>query len=702
MRSQGKCIIPVLFSFLFFFSSAFIYSQENLYLLDKKLLEAIQNEVSGERAWDMVSKITRFHRIRGGGEGSDYNRCIDFLVEELKKIGLQEVKVKRYRADGFQKYFLWRSLVGWRAKEAELWLVEPYKKLLARYSDQAVSLMPYSQGGEAESEVVHVGKGKSEEDYKDKDVKGKLVFATGGGGSQVHRQAVINRGALGVIVGPSDRGDRLQFPDLIEVNRLSPKGEEVQKTGFGFALSRRQEKEILSLFQKGKKVIMKAKVEAELFDGEMPVLEAKIIGSEYPSQEVIIMGHLDHYKPGANDNASGSAGMVEMARNILDLVQRGGILPPKRTIRFLWLPEIHGAAAYLTEHLDLKDKGIAGMNLDMIGENYYLCESSFYLIQSPNSVPGYINDVLLNLTEWLDDQAFYSPRGSRLRFNFRVAPFWGGSDHIMFNDSALSIPTPMLGHADVFHHTNLDTPDKCDPTEMKRIISLSLAATILIANAGEEEALKIAREVYTRATLRMTERTRKSLGLLHQGAEEPKMIKSLVELYSNILNYPHVQASLESSNIREVKELCQEKPSENFIDTLADNLKFQAAQERKKIDSMYELLCRLHKMKKETFQPTELYEKAASLTPKRLFKGPLPWSYAQENLSKEDFKRYQKYNEKEGRNFGSKIYEIINLMDGQRNLLAIRHIVSCEYDETDVEFVLHFVEDLKKMGLVEF
>ena len=150
-----------------------------------------------------------------------------------------------------------------------------------------------------------------------------------------------------------------------------------------------------------------------------------------------------------------------------------------------------------------------------------------------------------------DDQAFFSPRGTRLRFNFRVAPFWGGSDHIMFNDSAFSIPTPMLGHGDVFHHTNLDTPDKCDPTEMKRIISLSLAATILIANAGEGEALKIAREIYSRAALRMTERTKKSLGLLHQFSVEPKKRQSLAELHSNILNYPQVQARIESANLEE-------------------------------------------------------------------------------------------------------------------------------------------------------
>ena len=91
MLTRAKKTFLTIFTLLLLSSSFFIYSQENPYLLDKDLLEAIQNEVSGERAWDMVSKISRFHRIRGGGKGSDYNRCVDFLVEELKKIGLGKI-----------------------------------------------------------------------------------------------------------------------------------------------------------------------------------------------------------------------------------------------------------------------------------------------------------------------------------------------------------------------------------------------------------------------------------------------------------------------------------------------------------------------------------------------------------------------------------------------------------------------------------
>lgn len=133
MSKRARVISLILTTILFLSCSLFFYSQQNLYLLSKELLNTIQNEVSGERAWDMVSNISRFHRNRGGGKGSDYNRCVEFLEEELRKIGLKDIKIKRYLADGSKKNFLWRSLVGWRVKEAELWLLEPHKKFLKSY-----------------------------------------------------------------------------------------------------------------------------------------------------------------------------------------------------------------------------------------------------------------------------------------------------------------------------------------------------------------------------------------------------------------------------------------------------------------------------------------------------------------------------------------------------------------------------------------
>ena len=691
--------------FLGFFLTAVplaTFSQDDPYLLPPDLLRSIQNEVSGERAWDMVSKISRFHRIRGAGEGSDYDRCVEWLAEELRKIGLQDVRIKRYLADGFKKYFLWDSLVGWKVREAELWLVEPEKKLISRFSDQAVSLMPYSQGRKIEADVVFVGQGKSDEDYQDKDVKDKIVFAVGGDGAQVHREAVLERGAAGIVVGPSGREERLEFADLIEVNRLSPTGEEREKTGFGFSLSRRQEQELLSYVEAGLHIRMRADVDATLSDGSMPVLEAKITGQEFPSQEIILMAHLDHYKPGANDNASGSAGMVEMARNIMAMTERGDIPPLRRTIRFLWVPEIHGTIAYLTEHQDMGQKGIAGLNLDMIGEDYALCQSSFNLTCAPYSVPGYINDVVASFLPWLESRNFFAPRGSRHLFHYRVRPYSGGSDHVMFNDSAFSIPTPMLGHGDVFHHTNYDTPDKCDPTEMKRITALALASSLFIAGADDQDALDIAREVFGNACSRLTERTNKSIRLIHQYAKNPEKRNKLPEIYSNAVKYPAVHIEVEKANLTEIKELCQEDRTKQVIDEMAKALDNHARTEYEKIDYSHGLYLRLYGIDAKEFRSNEFYQRAAVVIPQRHFKGPLASSAVMGQMSQEYRDWLAVNREKIGGYSGPKMYEIVNLMDGKRNLLKIRDIVSCEFDETDVEYVFRFAQELERLGLVSF
>lgn len=676
--------------------------QESRSVVDEKLLKSIQNEVSGERAWDMVSKISRYHRIRGGGEGSDYNRCVEWLAEELKQMGIKDVNIHTYMANGKTKSFLWNSLMGWRVREAELWLVEPTKKLISRYSDQAVSLMPYSQGGTTEAEVIYVGQGKSDKDYEGLDVKDKIVFARGGGGATVHRMAVLKRGAAGVITGPSDREERDKYVDLIELNRLSPIAEEVANTRFGFSLSRRQERELLSLIQSGEKLQMKATVDAELFDGNMPVLEAVLPGIEFPTQEIIIMGHLDHYKPGANDNASGSAGMVEMVKSIRNLLDRGDIPPLKRTLRFLWVPEMHGTVPYLAQHQDIGERGIAGLNLDMIGENYSLCESTFNFTRSPYSVPGYINDLCISLLGWLEEREFFSPRGTKYRFNPRVRSYSGGSDHVMFNDSFFSVPTPMLGHGDLFHHTNLDTPDKCDPTELKRITSLAMASCLYLANAADTDALRLAQEVYNQACLRLSQRTHQSIHIMQNLALKPETRSSIPLVFANVLNYPSLQAEIEAANVLETRELCVNSGTKEKIEKLAERLKKRVQLEEDELAALYSNFSEQYGMTELEFSTNDLYKKASSIRPVRLFKGPLPRNIMQERLSAEYLSWYETNRDKAGSNSGSKTYEIINLMDGKRTVLDIRHIISCEFDETDVEYVLHYVQDLHKMGLIEF
>jgi len=680
------------------------------YLVDRETLDLILNEVSGERAWDLASQITRFDRVRGGGEGSGFNDCVEWLENKLRDQGF-EVKINKYKADGAQKYYQWTSLTGWKVREAELWLKEPRKKLISRYTEQPVSLMHYSKGCDLETELVYVGPGKDDADYEGKDVKGKIAFAVGGDGHKVHSEAVLKRGAIGVIVGPSDREDRLQYPDLIEHVRLSPTAEEVDRAGFGFSLSKRQENELMSIVKSGKAVKVRAFVDASIIPGDMPVLEAVLKGSESPSQEVIVMGHLDHYKPGGNDNASGCAGMVEIMLNVKTLVEKGVIKPPKRTLRFLFVPEMHGTIAWLSENEDIKGRGIAGMNMDMIGENGALCEANFNLTCSPLSVPGYINEVMANLLPWLEEDAFFSPKGTRQRFNYRVKPYSGGSDHLFFADSTFNVPSVMLGHRNIFHHTNMDTMATCDSTEMKRIIGLAEATCLFLANAGDDDALSIAGEVYSKAAARLAERSRKTLLLLSQNAQNPAKRNTLAELYMNTKEYPRLQASLEKANLLKVTELCTQTNTKRAITDLSKKLDDAAELERKSIERRYESLRRLYDTRDAGKERRQLYDRAAKDIPTRLFKGPLNqdydraryiWNQIEEVAGKERAKWYEDNKNLAGGSKDSKVFEICNLIDGKRTALDIRNMVSLEFDETGIEYILNFLDDLEKLDLLSY
>jgi hypothetical protein len=272
----------------------------------------------------------------------------------------------------------------------------------------------------------------------------------------------------------------------------------------------------------------------------------------------------------------------------------------------------------------------------------------------------------------------------------------------MFNDSAYAIPTPMLGHGDVFHHTNHDTPDKCDPTELKRIISLALAASLSIANADDRDALNIAGEVFAHACSRMTDRTSRSIRLLQRCAEDPKKRDSLPEIYSNFCRYPAAHAQIEKANLMEVRELCQDDGSKRLIEEMAKTLDNQARTEYEKINYSHGLFLHRYRIGEKKFRPDEYYQRAAVVIPERRFKGPLPGSILMERAGEEFRDWMEKNAAKIGSYSGPKLYEIVNLMDGNRSLLRIRDIVCCEFSETDIEYVFRFAQEMEKNGLVSF
>jgi N-acetylated-alpha-linked acidic dipeptidase len=90
-------------------------------------------------------------------------------------------------------------------------------------------------------------------------------------------------------------------------------------------------------------------------------------GAEYPDELVIIGGHRDAWGPGAGDNVSGTTSVLEAARAVAELAQRG--MRPRRTIVFAtWDAEewgLVGSTEYVEDDsLRLQRGAVAYLNQD--------------------------------------------------------------------------------------------------------------------------------------------------------------------------------------------------------------------------------------------------------------------------------------------------------------------------------------------------
>jgi len=102
-------------------------------------------------------------------------------------------------------------------------------------------------------------------------------------------------------------------------------------------------------------------IKAETLPGELETVHATIAGDGSSNQDVMVSGHLfeGDLKQGANDDNSGCALTLEVGRTYIKLVAQGKLPKPKRTIHFLWVPEISGTNAWLAAHPEIEKRLIA-------------------------------------------------------------------------------------------------------------------------------------------------------------------------------------------------------------------------------------------------------------------------------------------------------------------------------------------------------
>jgi hypothetical protein len=575
-----RFVIKSIILFLILCPSMNLMAEESP-LASKKLQEALVSEVSGEIAFNYTVLISHFDRIQAS-EG--WHNSAVMIKKELEKMGYADATIEGWPSNGSRYYYTYQTPIGWRAKKAELWMVSPERKRLCSFEEIPLTLVKHSNSTDVEAELIDVGTGVGDKSYEGKDVKGKIVLATAYTGN-VMREAVVKRGALGVVTWyPPDV--RPGYPNMIRYTAIWPRWEEREQIGFGFNVSKNQGWNLKKKLDEEQKIVLKAFVDAEYYDSEIEVLSASFPGSETPDKEVLIIGHLCHPLPSANDNASGSGGMLEMARALKRMVDLGLVDPPKRTIRFLWVPEFYGTVPFIQAHLERTRNTLAVINCDMIGEDLHLTGGTFNITCTPDSLPSYLNDVVVNFTKLADRLRLESMNGSSHPFAYRVRPFSGGSDHYIFNDGALRVPAVMFGHGDTFHHTSLDTPDKVDASELRRVCFIALGSMYYMANASDTEASAMARLISRNGLARLSADYYDTLALMYEA--EPT---DLHNTYKQLLNVIDHSARREAKAIQSTSVFSKNPQHKKDIAHLTGNIKTLESAFRTNAEKAYIELC---------------------------------------------------------------------------------------------------------------
>ena len=681
--------------------------------MEEKIKQMVKEELSGERAKSHVQQISRFHRIQASPM---FHEAAEYVRDTLLQIGLKNAKIEQFTSDGSKKYWTHISPVGWEVRSAELKLVEPEEKLLAQYADIPMSLHVHSKSTPQKgvvAELIDVGVGTKSEDYKGKNVKGKFVLATGRA-SLVHKQAVYKYGAAGVITDTlayemKDVRESVDIPDAHSYQAIWPTEKDLEKVTFGFSISKRQGDYLRYLLRENKAVKLQAKVDAKLFSSKLDIVTATIQGSSKKSEEVFLISHLCHPKTSANDNASGSGLLLEIARAIQTLINSGEITKPKRTIRFLWVPETYGTIALLYSHLDWISHLVAGINLDMVGEDQEMCKSTLILDKTPDSLPSYLNDFVFNLTEQsVKEFDPVTAFGSASTFRFAEIAHAGGSDHDEFVDSTIKVPCVMLLQwPDLFYHSSMDTIDKVSSGSLKRVGWVAAVATLTLANAEVNEAILFANQTLQRGLSRIKKASVEVIQALLNTKTDPKLKKKPEELSKSLLKTVQTYEDKlkhivwrEEEAIKSVRRLASSADLDVFINDCLKEISTCRKKELAKVEKLLSFISKENKLKMpKKLEETENEKKARSIIPQRLFKGTLSTA----DVIRKEFaeKEYEWFEEmiKKDINFEKKVKELLNFMDGKRALSDIVKAVSTEYGEFKVEDALKFIRNMEKLKL---
>jgi len=660
-------------------------------LLPPDVLRAIIDEASGELALQNEILLAGVNRNRKPEEYQKGYFETAFVLGKLREYGITDAAIIDLPVS---------EKTAWDAEAAELWVVEPERRKIADLKEVPASLAGGSVSTETTAELVYVGPGDRDDYYKGKALEGKIALVNGSPDA-AQRLAVEKYGAVGLVGWASSHPEH----DRDQVGWNSLRSGEKDKPTFAFNVAERQGTDLRDALEGGQKVVVRAMVRTQ----QVPVYKEQmtvglIKGTEFPDEELVFTAHMfeGFAMQGANDNMSGVTAILETARVLRRLTAEGKVPPLKRSVRFLFVPEISGTVAYIEKYPETAAKFFADINHDMVGEGLVKNLSFFRLIQTPWSLPTYLNDIASCFVEWMGDSqdaaqedawrsgAVLAPTGSRDPFYYRLDGYSGGSDHVVFVEGAPRVPAVFLNvWPDMWYHTGSDTPDKSDPTQFKRVVTISAAAALFLANAGPAEAGRMMTEISARQLGRLGRDLAKAEGYVARA--DAKTVHAAAKEARNVLEQAFVR---EKDTLASVRFFFKgDKTAEGRLASRLASLDGVRVSYLKGLEALYADSCRALGVRTVTPVRTSDEARLARVIPAKTDKirGMMIWQMREE-LRKLGYQPPEAVRRAES--------ELKNFIDGKRSVLEIRDAASAEFEPIPLADVEKWIEACKKLGLV--
>jgi hypothetical protein len=456
------------------------------------LTRAVLEEISAREAIAHARALAGYHRLPAS---QGFRDAAGYVMERATALGLRGVRLEQFPWDE----------PAWEPLEGEIDVIEPERARLASVSGNPLIAMTGSRGGEVTALAVDAGEG---DDFSTLEVRNRIVLTRKvPSGEQWRRLA--GRGAAALLCAESPAFFGRQTPRESVSWLTAPPG------ALAMAVSPAQASRLADWLRAGKPVRLRLRLKVrETRPGRLMQVTGEIPGT-VSGRDVVLVAHLDHPRPSANDNASGSGALLECLRALQALAAKGTVPSPRRSIRFWWSTEILSEQRYFERYPEQAKRILLAVNLDQAGGDRH-AENHFIVIGGPEWLPTWADDLIHALVEDVAARyapAEYAPHALTLAEGGSAQPlrplFWPYaelSDHVAFAAPQVRVPAISLAVPSLHViHTDFDTADRLDPTWIKRSAALALTAALFAANAGAEETRALREVVFRRAAARLAQ-----------------------------------------------------------------------------------------------------------------------------------------------------------------------------------------------------